>query len=172
MTGPMSDRLLAEINACLNSSCMVENCPDPCPHRTVTPGQARAMRGEIGRLRAYIAELGDPETEYRFLLADGTESEFDVHNGPCDCQKQARLIYEGPWLAAGGWVSADVSVVAGESGCTFMLPSRADIEAGFKAGAAAHAAWSKVRATRMGSPESEAGHQAAASEHNRKEPTS
>jgi hypothetical protein len=71
---------------------------------------------EFRRRWARIAELGEPETEYRFVLANGTESEFDVHNGPCACRREARLVYEGPWLAAGGWVGGP-------------MPSRADVEA-------------------------------------------
>jgi hypothetical protein len=68
--------------------------------------------------------------------------------------------------ARGGVVSAD-ALVLGESGCTFTLPSRADIEAGFKAGAAAHAAWSDVRAALMDNPEAQAGYQSAAEHHHK-----
>lgn len=79
------------------------------------------------RLRARIAGLGGPEIEYRFVQPDGTASEFDLHNGPCDCQRQAR-VGDGPWLAAGGWVSGDAAAPALGSGCTFLLLSREALE--------------------------------------------
>jgi hypothetical protein len=52
MTAPMPARLLAEVDTHLSSSCMVEGCGSPCPHRNVKPWQARAMLNEIKRLRA------------------------------------------------------------------------------------------------------------------------
>lgn len=59
-----------------------------------------ARRGEFQQKWSRIAALGDPEPEYRYLLADGTESEFDLHNGPCDCQRQVRDVYVTPWRSA------------------------------------------------------------------------
>lgn len=126
-------------------------------------------------------EAGDsePDTEVRFLLADGRESEFDLHNGPCDCQRQVRH-GDGPWLAAGGWVSADSAPIL-EAGCTFPLPSRERLERlaveyGVRTvanicdlAAAPEDRLSDIRDARLADPEARAGYRAADYEHHHKE---
>lgn len=69
-------------------------------------------------------EAGEPE--YRFVQPDGSVSEFDVHNGPCDCQRQMR-VGDGPWLAAGGWVGADAAPLEPRP-AAFTLPPREALE--------------------------------------------
>ena len=39
-----------------------------------------------------------------------------------------RKIYAGPWLATGGIISADNAPVLDASGCTYRIPSRAEVE--------------------------------------------
>jgi len=42
-----------------------------------------------------------PTTEYRYVLADGSESEFELHNeGPCGCRREERPVYVGDWRPA------------------------------------------------------------------------
>jgi hypothetical protein len=42
-----------------------------------------------------------PTTEYRYLLTDGRESEFELHNeGPCGCRREERPVYVGEWRPA------------------------------------------------------------------------
>jgi len=42
-----------------------------------------------------------PTTEYRYVLADGSESEFELHNeGPCGCRREERPVYVGEWRPA------------------------------------------------------------------------
>lgn len=43
-----------------------------------------------------VAEELDREVQFR--MSDGTETMYDLHNSPCDCKKQWRRIYAGPWL--------------------------------------------------------------------------
>lgn len=50
-----------------------------------------------------------PATEYRYVLTDGSESEFELHNeGPCGCRREERPVYVGDWRPAPHrpWVGA------------------------------------------------------------------
>lgn len=116
-------------------------------------------REEFRQKWAAIAALKDPETERRFVLADGTESEFDPHQEDgCGCRQESRQLHVGPWrpvFATGGVVGSGAGPVL-ESGCTYMLPSRAAVEQ--QVGAHAHAKWAESKAARMASPEAQAGY--------------
>lgn len=75
----------------------------------------------------------------------------DIHRGV-----MRREIYAGPWLAAGGVLPADAGPFIAD-GCTFTMPSRAEVER-----QAAHAWWSVTRNRGMSSPDAQAAYREAA----------
>jgi hypothetical protein len=94
---------------------------------------------EAYRLRARLAEFKPLRTEWSTdnTYADPDDRDIaseklawsraanypDIHR-----QVVTRQVYAGPWLAAGGVVSSDALPALGESGCTYPIPSRAEVE--------------------------------------------
>ena len=68
---------------------------DPMAHRL-----SAALVGVEGDSNLRTLPSG-PTTEYRYVLADGSESEFELHNeGPCGCRREERPVYVGDWRPA------------------------------------------------------------------------
>lgn len=75
-------------------------------------GAALPLHEQQLRQRAEAAEraleemrgrIGEPEPERRFVLADGTVSDFELHNeASCGCRREMRDVWFGEWKAADG----------------------------------------------------------------------
>lgn len=108
-------------------------------------------RDERDELRARLDGLGE-EWGYRDHYGDrieGFETEADVHAiAPWSKTIYRRVV--GPWLAAGGTVSADALPIL-ESGCIYPMPTRAEV----------HANWDDTKTIRMRDPEAQDAYVAA-----------